>query len=232
MMTAALAVPAQEPPASANDRFKNHFRDRFWVSMILATLVHFAVLQYSPKMQAEDISFSAAELTAVEMPPDIEIPPPPQAIARPATPIISDIPITEDITIAPTTFESNPVSELPPPPTEQVVAEAAEDIAAAPTFTPYTVPPTLLNRNQVMEAMLRSYPDVLRKSGIGGTVQVYFFINKEGAVQDTRVHQSSGFPQLDEAALAVADVYRFSPAMNRDKYVPVWVMLPIEFQVR
>jgi len=232
MMTAAIAVPAQEPPPSANDRFKNHFRGRFWGSMILATLVHFAVLQYSPEMLAEDITYSNDELTAIEMPPDIEIPPPPKAIARPATPIVSDVPVSEDITIAPTTFEENPVAELPPPPTEAVVAEAAEDIAAAPTFTPYTVPPNLLNRNEVAQAMLKAYPEVLRRSGIGGTVQVYFFINKEGVVQDTRVHQSSGFPELDAAALAVADVYRFSPAMNRDKYVPVWVMLPIEFQVR
>lgn len=231
-MTAAIAVPAQDPVPSANDRFKNRFRGRFWGSMILATLVHFAVLEYSPQMMAEDIAYTTAELTAIEVPPDIEIPPPPKAISRPATPVVTDVPINEDITIAPTTFEDNPVSELPPPPSEMVVGEAAEDIAAAPTFTPYTVPPTLLNRNDVMQAMLKSYPEVLRRSGIGGTVQVYFFINKEGVVQDTRVHQSSGFPELDAAALAVADVYRFSPAMNRDKYVPVWVMLPIEFQVR
>jgi len=37
---------------------------------------------------------------------------------------------------------------------------------------------------------------------------------------------------LDAAALAVADVYRFSAALNRDKVVPVWVSFPITFQVR
>ena len=35
-----------------------------------------------------------------------------------------------------------------------------------------------------------------------------------------------------DAALAVADVYRFSAALNRDKKVPVWVSFPITFQVR
>jgi protein TonB len=232
MMTAAIAVPAREAAPSANDRIKNGFRVRFWSSMILAVMAHFVVLQYSPDLTAADFSFAASDLMAVELPPEIDIPPPPQAIQRPATPIIGDVDVSEDITIAPTTFEFNPVENLPPPPTEVTVAEAAEDVSAAPTFTPYTVAPTLLNREEIMQAMIAAYPPLLRRSGIGGVVRVYFFINQEGVVQDSRVHQGSGFAELDEAALAVADVYRFSPAMNRDKQVPVWVSLPIEFQVR
>jgi protein TonB len=232
-MTAAIAVPALEPEPSANDRFKNGFRGRFWGSIILAVFAHFAAMQFSPEFTPQDFSFASEDLTAIELPPEIQIPPPPQAVARPATPIISDVAVAEEITIAPTTFEFNTVENLPPPPTTQaVVEEAAEDLSAAPTFTPYTVGPTLLNRDAVARAMVDSYPEALRRSGIGGIVRVYFFINKEGVVQDFRIHQSSGFPQLDEAALAVADVYRFSPAMNRDKEVPVWVSLPIEFQVR
>jgi protein TonB len=198
--------------------------------MILATSVHFAVLQYSPDLTVEDFSLSTVELSAIELPPEIEIPAPPQQIVRPATPIISEVDFSEDLTIAPTTFETNPVAELPPPPDEIVVAE--EDVAAAPTFTPYTVGPTLLNRDAVARAMVASYPEMLRRAGIGGIVRVYFFVNQQGIVQDYRIHQSSGFPELDEAALSVADVYRFSPALNRDKLVPVWVSLPIEFQVR
>jgi hypothetical protein len=37
---------------------------------------------------------------------------------------------------------------------------------------------------------------------------------------------------MDDAALAVSEIYRFTPAMNRDKKVPVWVSFPITFQVR
>lgn len=232
MMTAAIAVPAQEPQPSANDRFKQRFRGRFWGSMILATVVHFAALQYSPELTVEDFSLSNVELAAIELPPEIEIPPPPQAVQRPATPIISEVDIAEDVTIAPTTFEFNPVDNLPPPPTTETAADQAEDIAAAPTFTPFTVGPTLLNRDEVARSMVESYPEALRRSGIGGIVRVYFFVNQQGEVQDYRIHQTSGFDELDEAALAVADVYRFSPALNRDKVVPVWVSLPIEFQVR
>jgi TonB family protein len=46
------------------------------------------------------------------------------------------------------------------------------------------------------------------------------------------VNEPSGHTSLDEAALRVANVMQFSPAMNRDKKVPVWVSLPITFQTR
>ena len=229
-MTAARAVPAAQPPASANDRFKSRFRSLFWSSIIVATLGHFAAFAFWPELSTSDVSFTAEELTSIELPPDIEIPPPPAQIIRPATPIIADEAIDEDVTIAPTTFELNPVEDLPllPPPPQ----EAAVDVGAEPTFTPFTVAPAILNVDDVRRAMVDAYPKLLRSAGIGGTVRVFFFIDDNGAVQDYRVQQSSGYQQLDDAALSVAGLYRFSPALNRDKKVPVWVLFPIEFRVQ
>jgi protein TonB len=228
-MTAAKAVPA-ESPKSANDLLKSKFNSILWTSVIVATLVHFGAFMYWPELTTEDISFTSGELMSIDLPPEIEIPPPPQQIARPATPIVASTGIDEDITIAPTTFELNPVEDLPlPPPQESTVQD---DIGAQPTFTPFTVAPVILNREQVARAMVDNYPPLLRSAGIGGTVRVYFFINENGTVEDYRIQESSGHAQLDEAALAVAGLYRFSPALNRDKKVPVWVLFPIEFQVR
>ena len=51
----------------------------------------------------------------IELPPEIEIPPPPEAISRPATPVMVLTDIDDDITIAPTTFADSPVDVLPPP---------------------------------------------------------------------------------------------------------------------
>jgi protein TonB len=107
-----------------------------------------------------------------------------------------------------------------------------DDVSAAPTFTPYTVSPDLRNRDEVARALEREYPPLLRDAGLGGKVNVWLFINEEGIVQNTRVNESSGHPSLDEAALKVAGVMRFTPALNRDKKVPVWVSIPITFQVR
>jgi hypothetical protein len=74
-------------------------------------------------MSADAISYSTTELTAIDLPPEIEIPPAPTSIARPAMPVIATGEIDEDITIAPTTFEGNPVSELPPPPSLEKVLD-------------------------------------------------------------------------------------------------------------
>jgi protein TonB len=222
----AQAVP-EAAVMTANERLKQSFSSWFWGSMIAATLMHGGTFAFWPELTAEDFSFESEEIAAIELPPEIEIPPPPQQISRPATPVMASADIDEDITIAPTTFEENPVEDLPPPP-----EEAATDISSAPTFTPFTVAPSILNRQEVVRAMEREYPPLLRDAGIGGTVRVFFFIDEAGTVQDTRIDSSSGHQALDDAALAVADVYRFSAALNRDKKVPVWVSFPITFQVR
>lgn len=228
----AKAVPAEAGGSglilTANDRFKRSFEAWFWGSMIVATLGHFALFQFFPEMTADDVSINTDQLEAIELPPEIEIPPPPEAIARPATPVIAAADINEDITIAPTTFEDNPVEDLPPPPEEVTTT----DISAAPTFTPYTVQPDIKNRSEVARALEREYPPLLRDAGIGGTVQVWFFINEQGSVERTQIAESSGHKALDDAAIDVANIIQFTPALNRDKTVPVWISLPITFTTR
>lgn len=130
---------------------------------------------------------------------------------RPTTPLIA----------------SGDLDDLPPSP-----VDAVSDISAAPVFTPFSVAPTILNLAEIQRTMARQYPAFLQSAGIGGTVTVYFFIDEEGIVQDYRVDQTSGHQAFDDAALAVADVFRFSAALNGDEQVPVWVSFPITFQVR
>lgn len=213
--------------ANANDRFKKSFSGWFWGSMIMATALHFAVFALWRDMEAEDVSFTADELEAVEIPPEVEIPPPPEAIARPATPVVAEAVIDDDITIETNTFESVSVEDLPPPP-----SEVETDISAAPTFTPWTVKPAVTNRNEVLRALEREYPALLRDAGIGGTVVVNFFIDEQGVVQNAVVQTSSGHTALDDASLRVAPVFKFTPALNRDKVVPVWVEFPVTFTTR
>ena len=228
---AAPPTPEEEfKKESANDSFKKLSGAIFWGSMILATAIHMGVFVLWPEMTAEVISISSEELTAIALPPEIDIPAAPETIARPAIPVVATGPISEDITIAPTTFESNPVRDLPPPPSIQETT--GSDLAAAPTFTPYTVSPDVKNRDEVTQALKREYPILLKEAGLGGTVQVWFFIDEEGQVVRTQIHQGSGYEDLDRAALKVADIIQFTPALNRDKRVPVWISIPIMFKVR
>ena len=212
---------------SANDRFKSSFSTSFWGSMITATVFHFVFFAFLNFGEPEDVSMSMDEIITMDIPPEIEIPPPPEAIARPATPVVTSAVIDEDITIAPVTFDENPVENLPPPPDE-----VETNIGAAPVFTPYTVKPDYTNGNEVRRALEREYPPLLRDAGIGGTTIVWFFIDEQGVVQNQVVQQSSGHQALDDAALRVAPVFKFTPALNRDKAVPVWVQLPITFTTK
>jgi len=135
-------------------------------------------------------------------------------------------PLGLDEVAAPQTFQDNPVAELPPPPQEA----AATDLSADPTFTPFTVRPDIKNRQDLSSALEREYPPLLMDDGIGGTVLVWFFIDETGTVRRTHINQTSGHQALDEAALRVAEVIQFTPALNRDERVPVWISLPIRFQ--
>ncbi|MCI0436653.1 MAG: energy transducer TonB [Gemmatimonadetes bacterium] len=213
---------------TANEKFKDSFGTWFWGSVVAAVLVHFLAFALWPEMGYADMSIDAESLEAIELPPEIEIPPPPQQIARPATPIIGAADISEDITIAETTFESVPINNLPPPPT----ATASEDISKAPVFTPFTQAPRLTNAADVARTLERTYPPLLRDAGIGGEVIMWFFIDEAGRVLKTELNKSSGYPALDEAAGKVADMMRYSPAYNRDKKVQVWVQIPIKFSTK
>jgi protein TonB len=214
---------------TANDRFKRGFGDWFWYSVAGAALFHLVLFAFFPDLSAADVSRSVDSMEAIDIPDDIKIPPPPEQIARPATPVVSAADISEDITIAPTTFDANPIENLPPPPS----ASAGDaDLSAAPVFTPMTVRPELLNRAEVQRALVRNYPPLLRDAGIGGSPTVHFFIDENGRVLRRLLSQESGYPALDEAAMAVAEVMRFSPALNRDKKVQVWVEIPIIFSAK
>lgn len=210
---------------TANDRLKRGFGDWMWQAVIAATLVHFLVFAFFPTLQAEGTDLVDEAIEALNIPPEVEIPPPPQQIARPAMPVVATTPIDEDITIATTTFETNPITELPPPPANAT----SEDISRAPVFVPYESPPQLQNTNEVQRELERRYPVLLRNAGIGGSVLVWFFVDETGKVANTQLKESSGYPTMDEAALQIAEMMRFRPATNRNTPVAVWVAIPIDF---
>ena len=106
----------------------------------------------------------------------------------------------------------------------------AVDLAAGPTPTPYDVPPALQNVKEVQEAMARKYPAQLKNDWIGGTAEVSLFVCDRGTVRAAVLARSSGYPSLDEAALAVVSSMAFEPAKNEGHPVGVWVTYPITFK--
>jgi TonB family protein len=218
---------AAELGATANDDFKRSFSTWFWGSICAATMVHFLVFALWPSIPTDDVSLRNKEINMVVPPEEIDIPPPPERINRPATPVITDAPIDENITIDDIIFDKNPVENLPPPPDD-----VDTDISDAPVWTVRDVEPYYKNKDQMQRALVREYPPLLRDAGIGGTVIVWFLVDERGKVVKTQVKTSSDHKALDDAAIQVADVAVFAPALHRDKPVPVWVALPITFTTR
>lgn len=109
-------------------------------------------------------------------------------------------------------------------------APSLETILQGPVSTPFTVAPQLLNRDEFVRAREREFPAHLRAAGVGGTVRIWFLIDDGGRVLSRMIHESSGNEELDAAALRVAQVPRFSSALNDGEPVHVWLSTPIRFE--
>lgn len=118
---------------------------------------------------------------------------------------------------------------------QEVSPEDRAAIEAGPVaFRPLTIRPKIRNRDEVIQASMREYPRNLRDAGVGGEVVLWCYISDTGLVLHTRIAQSSGHNELDQAALRVSNVFRFTPAIDpeREEGVAVWIRLPINFAVR
>ena len=107
--------------------------------------------------------------------------------------------------------------------------QITDELARGPAPIPFTRQVILRNRVEVGAALEEEYPTLLRGAGVGGTAMAWLLLDADGVLRDTRIDQSSGHEALDLAAIRVARVMRFSPAMNGEVPVPVWVSIPITF---
>lgn len=220
-------MPTSARPSTAetrNDRFKRSYGTAVWTGLIVATVAHFAVFQLFPVLHAGVVVSEIDETFVVPL-PEIVIPPPPPEIMPPRVPVIPDVPIDDhDATIAPDPDFGEYVPDLKPP-------DPGVDAESRPFYVVYDVAPRLLNESDILGLLREQYPAFLRDAGIGGEVGLLIHVSEEGAVLETRVRSSSGYPALDKAARAVARSMRFSPAFARDRRVAVWIAMPVEFEI-
>jgi protein TonB len=210
---------------TANDRFKRSFGAWLWGGVVVAAVAHFALFQLFPELTAADFSREVDEIPLIPL-PEIDIPKPPEPIQRPLVPQVGPVDLAEDLTISPTTWEANPVEQLPLPPGEEGEWVGASDLV------PFTVAPKLRDPAHAARIVEQHYPPLLKDAGAGGSVVVEAFVDTLGRVQDVRLSRSSGVRSLDRAALQAVRLLEFTPALNRDKKVAVWIEQRITFEVR
>lgn len=214
---------------TSNDLFHSHSRRRMTWATVVAVAVHALLLVFLVAPRGESFISAAEDMEVIDVPPEIKIPPPPEEIARPATPVISDEPVEEEITIAETEIvENQEVPEAPPPaPLEEAPAEVGNTF----TFTPFTVKPSCRSGCSA-EDILRHVPPMLKRSGVNCTLTAGIRIDTSGNVTATDLLRSSGNSACDNAAMEWAKSTRWTTAYNRDQAVVVWIAQPVTIQTQ
>ena len=87
--------------------------------------------------------------------------------------------------------------------------------------------PVMLNKDLPFR-----YPASLYAKKVQANVMLRVFIDKEGSIvsESTHVAESSGYPQLDSAAVKGSSELRFIPAKTHDQPVPVSILFPVYFR--
>lgn len=77
-----------------------------------------------------------------------------------------------------------------------------------------------------------AYPLMARRMGLQGKVVLSVEVLAAGICGEVKVHQSSGHPMLDNAALQAVKGWRFMPARQAGHSVDKWFMIPINFSLK
>lgn len=90
-------------------------------------------------------------------------------------------------------------------------------------FFSLTEKPEIIYRAEIL------YPEIAAKAGIEGMVVVKVLIDTLGNVEKAEIVKSA-HPVLDNSALFSASLFKFKPAMQRNKKVKMWMAIPFTFK--
>jgi len=75
------------------------------------------------------------------------------------------------------------------------------------------------------------YPEAARRPGIQGVALLRFAVQADGRVGTFNMERSAGHPDPDQVAVEAVKTWRFDPARRGKEPVPVWVTLPVRFEL-
>jgi len=190
---------------------------------------------------------------AVQIIPEFPPPPRPPELVRPV--MVSDLPTAEAIPAdaaplpatlppefhvfrrdrglvdpAPTIRDEAPRERRwppePPPPAAHVPLAVHPAPLASSADEP-DVPPRKLAGNRPPP-----YPAAARSAGAAGVVTLRVTIAASGEVTRLSLHRSSGFAELDEAAMAAVRDWRYAPASRGGVAIDFEALVPVRFRIR
>jgi protein TonB len=215
-MTTSTETITTAHSATANTQFKAGYHRTLRNALLWAIVIHAAAFVLSPEFTFKPYKLQEERFEVVELPPQIDIPPPPKEIALPQVPVEAaegDEDTTDEI--APTTFDS--FEDMPPPPPPSG--------GTGDAFLAFDEPPQMIYFEQPV------YPPLARDAGIEGTVAIKVLVDEKGKVINAEVLQSDVTPAMERAALDAARKCKFRPAKQRTIAVKAYVMVPFQFQL-
>jgi len=181
-------------------------------------LVLAVIFLYSPAYVPNPYTLKEEVFEVVEIPEDIEIPPPPQEVEMPKVPVqieISDE-ASEDDTIEDTSFDFT--DDIPPP-------MAAGGMTGPKVFYAFDEPPQIIYKAPVR------YPELAREAEMEGIVMVLIYVDERGNVFNTQILSSNVPRILEEEALRSTRKWRFKPGKQRNVPVKTTISVPIQFKI-
>jgi protein TonB len=160
-------------------------------------------------------------------------PPPPTALPLDSLPAPAIVVPTLDV-------------PLPTPPLPNQVTTTTTTVtepALQPPGTPSTQPtnrsvpandagPATIRAASMLDGCNKpAYPAQSARNGDAGTVMLALLVGVDGRVTGARVERSSGFRELDRAALAAMALCRFTPAMRGDVAQAGWALVAYDWKL-
>lgn len=204
---------------SANFRFKQRYERYFAYSVLASFFAHVAFNLYFPDLSAGFQVREEKTMEAMDLPPEVIIPPPPKPLAKPSVPMEAPEELDEDITIEETT--PPPPDLIPEVPVQEVKDEAQEFLMVAEVVAKIKYMPPK-----------PKIPPYIARARVDVTTLVRFFVDEKGNVDPnrTKIHTSSGYPELDDIAVEWAKQMKFHPALNRGEPVKMQMSIPIQWK--
>ncbi len=218
---AKFEVTAASLSHSANFLFKQKYGKYTGIAIIISLIGHIAFILGMPAINPDISMQQETSMEAIDLPPEVVIPPPPKTLAKPSIPQMAEEEIDEDITIEETTPPPpDLIPEMPDVGQEDDVEKFLMVAEMMPKFK--TVPPQ------------PKMPAYIARARVDVTTLIDFYVLKNGSVDQDRtsIATSSGYPELDKIAVEWAKKIKFHPALNRGEPVRVRVRVPVQWKSR
>ena len=199
-------------------------RGIFLIALILFHLVLFWALKSGFAVKLLETIAAPIKVEMVNEVKEEEAPPPPPPPKMEIPPVqvpppVIDITITSDVQ---TTALSN-TTDRPPPPAAP---------PPAPVARPVVRTQLKLNPRSTQPNVDDYYPETSRRLEEEGVSKVKVCVGTNGRVKTAEVDETSSFSRLDEAAIKVAKLLRFTPPTEDGKPVDdACGTVPIRFQL-